>query len=176
MNIFYLHEDAKIAAQWHCDKHVVKMIVETAQLLSTAHRVLDGDKRADDLGIYKAAYQNHPSAVWVRESVGNYDWATSLLIALLEEYTKRYGKTHKTQAVGEALRANRPHGIASGDVSEPPQCMPDEYKGPSAVDAYRLYYIGDKARFARWRHGNQPDWWPRPKRRTVKLKMSTEVL
>lgn len=175
MNIFYLHEDAKVAAQWHCDQHCSKMIVETAQLLSTAHRLLDGDDYADKQALYKATHKNHPSAVWVRETSRNYDWTLSLLRALCAEFKRRYKKDHKSSQLLSAL-SKRPRNIAADYFAEPPQCMPDEYKGPSAVDAYRLYYIGDKARFARWRHGNQPDWWPRPKRRTVKLKMSTEVL
>lgn len=91
MNIFYLHSDAKECAVMHCDKHVVKMILETAQLLSTAHRLLDGN---DDPILYKATHKNHPSAIWTRKSQKNYLWLTSLLQNLCQEYTYRYGKIH----------------------------------------------------------------------------------
>ena len=72
MNIFYLDSDPYVAAKMHCDKHVVKMILESAQMLSTAHRVLDGDEYADERGLYKMAHKNHPSTIWVRTSTDNY--------------------------------------------------------------------------------------------------------
>ena len=94
MNIFYLDKDPVIAAQMHCDKHVVKMILESAQLMSTAHRFLDGDRYADKNGLYKLTHKNHPTAIWVRKSKENYMWTWNLLDALLQEYTKRYNKHH----------------------------------------------------------------------------------
>ena len=66
MNIFYLDRNPVVAAQMMCDKHVVKMILESAQILSTAHRVLDGDEHADNVGMYKMTHKNHPSTIWVR--------------------------------------------------------------------------------------------------------------
>ena len=83
MNIFYLDEDPILAAQMHCDKHVVKMILESAQLLSTAHRLLDGNKLADERGLYKATHINHPSSIWVRKSSENYYWLWNLYDQLL---------------------------------------------------------------------------------------------
>ena len=112
MNIFYLHEDPEISAKMHCDKHVVKMIIEYAQLMSTAHRILDGDEyegktkigrrirrwkhpnKNIENTIYKASHINHPSAVWARTSVANYVWLYNLFEKLCDEYTFRYGKTH----------------------------------------------------------------------------------
>ena len=159
MNIFYLHPDAKIAAQMHCDKHVVKMLLETSQLLCTAHRELDDSSFADDAGLYKIAHKNHPSAKWVRESRSNYRWAYSLLIALCEEYTLRYGKTHKTQKLGIVDSLHRcPENLPIGYFTEPPQCMPEEYKCEHPVDAYRDYYLGEKMRFAVWKFTETPDW------------------
>ena len=87
MNIFYLDKDPKKCAEMHCDKHVVKMILEYAQLLSTAHRVLDGNEWADHVGLYKATHKNHPSAIWARESAGNYFWLNKLFQELCKEYT-----------------------------------------------------------------------------------------
>jgi len=87
MNIFILDEDPSAAAKMHCDKHVVKMILETAQMLSTAHRLVDGDEYADRVGLYKAAYPNHPCTVWVREYAGAYLWSYYLLKNLSQEYT-----------------------------------------------------------------------------------------
>ena len=97
MNIFYLDRDPVIAAQMMCDKHVVKMILESAQMLSTAHRVLDGDEYADRRGLYKLAHKNHPSTIWVRSSLENYTWLYDHMVALMEEYTYRYGKHHATE-------------------------------------------------------------------------------
>ena len=149
MNIFYLDDEPFTAARMHCDKHCVKMVLETAQLLSTAHRVLDGDEYADDVGLYKATHKNHPSAVWVRQSFRNYNWAYFLLVALCNEYTDRYNKTHKTANLIDALDQH-PKKLTNEDFTEPPQCMPDEYKDKCTVTAYRQYYLGEKMYMAKW--------------------------
>ena len=135
MNIFYLDENPRVAAQMQCDKHIVKMILETAQLLSTAHHELDGESPA-----YKPTHKNHPSAVWVRSSTMAYRWAWQHLKALGEEYSKRYGKTHKT--IGEHLTTleRYPEGLAYKPFEAPPQCMPEECKRADTVLAYQIYY------------------------------------
>jgi len=135
MNIFYLSRDPHEAARLQCDRHVVKMILETGQLLSTAHVELDGVQVA-----YKGAFKNHPSAVWVRQSLQNYRWLRRHLTALGDEYTRRYGKVHATiQKHSEAL-LRPPNAIPDGSFTDPPQCMPDECKRDDAVLAYQVYY------------------------------------
>ena len=163
MNIFYLHPDPVVCAAHHCDKHVVKMILETAQLLSTAHRILDGDDHADWHGFYKQTHKNHPSAVWVREAVGNYVWTHQLLISLCREYTYRYDKTHKTARLIEPL-ANPPAHISTTPFRTAiPQCMPDEYKDRDPVIAYRRYYINDKRDITQWKKKTSaPTWFNLP--------------
>lgn len=156
MNIFYLHENPVTAARYHCDKHVVKMILEYAQLLSTAHHILDGDDAPE--GIYKCTHKNHPSAVWVRQSKDNYLWTFDLLNWLLTEYTERYNKIHKTSRLIPEL-VQPPVNIPDTGFTQPPQCMPDEYKCDDAVEAYRNYYIGDKASFAVWKYSAPPMWY-----------------
>ncbi len=136
MNIFYLDKDPTEAARLQCDRHVVKMILETAQLLSTAHVELDGEQVA-----YKATHKNHPSAVWVRESLDHYEWALYHLEALGREYERRYKKVHKT--IREHFKAlQRPPVALEGTYgfTDPPQCMPDECKHEDAVVAYQTYY------------------------------------
>lgn len=135
MNIFYLHDNPTTAAQYQCDKHVVKMILETAQLLSTAHH-LAGSDHAETL--YKVTHKNHPCAVWVRQCSGNYSWTLDHLKALLAEYTHRYGKVHKTSRLVAALE-NVPD-IPDDEMTEPPQCMYDDCRHPDVVHAYRTYY------------------------------------
>lgn len=158
MNIFYLSRDVTECARYHCDKHVVKMILEYAQLLSTAHRVLDGDFAASRLGCYKATHVNHPSAVWVRASRDHYDWLVSLFDALCREYTHRYGKHHKCESMHGLL--NVPENIPEAGWTDPPQCMPDEYKQDDTVQAYRDYIVGAKSHFAKWDRGvtTTPPW------------------
>ena len=160
MNIFYLDQNPVKAAAYHCDKHCVKMILETAQLLSTAHRELDGNEMADRLGLYKSTHKNHPSAVWVRQGWFNYQWAFNLFKQLLKQYTARYGKEHKTGRLLDAL-ATAPVNIPSVTSGSPlpPQCMPDEYKREDTVEAYRAYYKGAKAGFAKWSKSPAPEWW-----------------
>ena len=90
MNIFYLHPDPLRSAEMHCDKHCVKMILETAQMLCTAHRAMDGDENADKEGMYKTAHLNHPSTKWVRGSLLQYEWTYHLFKFLCEEYHYRF--------------------------------------------------------------------------------------
>lgn len=158
MNIFYLDTNPRKSARMQCDKHCVKMILESAQMLSTAHRVLDGDEYADKMGLYKLAHKNHPSTVWVRSSSDNYRWLWKHYDALMQEYTLRYGKTHATSRLRNAL-LKLPTNIPNDRYADPPQCMPDEYKSDCTVTAYRNYYKGDKAGFARWKYTQPPQWW-----------------
>ena len=159
MNIFYLDRDPVIAAQMMCDKHVVKMILESAQMLSTAHRVLDGDDYANETGMYKMAHKNHPSTIWVRSSFDNYVWLWDHMTALMREYTHRYGKHHATERLKECL-AQVPTNISFGvKFTDPPQCMPELCKGENTVLAYQNYYIIEKSGFARWTKREIPAWF-----------------
>jgi hypothetical protein len=175
MNIFYLHEDPATCAEYHCDKHVVKMILEYAQLLSTAHRVLDGTiyyetsertgnmiKRyslpdSRDFWLYKATHINHPSAVWVRKSVSNYIWLDDLFEKLLEEYKHRYGKVHKCAQLYYALHS-QPDNIPIGPFTPPTLAMPEEHKvKESNRECYRDYY--HTKHFAKWTNRETPEWF-----------------
>ena len=161
MNIFYVHHYPMIAARMHCDKHCVKMILETAQLLSTAHRELDGDDYADASGMYKSAFKNHPCAIWVRSSRKHYKWAYDLFASLCKEYTHRYGKTHKTEEKLLDAIKSIPDNCPDVAWNQPPQCMPDKYKQhPNrAVKAYRDYIVGEKISFATaYTNREAPSW------------------
>lgn len=157
MNIFYLHHDPKLCAQQTCDKHVVKMIVETAQLLSTAHHVLDGETGKQ---IYKKTHANHPSAIWARKADSNYVWLWCLLVSLCKEYTHRYGKIHLCQRSGLVQRLMElPAGIPVGPFTPPTPAMPDEYKTADALQSYHNYYNGSKSKFATWKQRPVPKWF-----------------
>ena len=168
MNIFYLDSNPVKSAELHCDKHVVKMIIEYAQLMSTAHRVLDGDLYEDRTAnnhrikrwrlsdsnmenvVYKASHINHPSAIWTRASDSNYQFVYDMFVALCNEYTHRYGRVHLTEEKLKDLLQHLPNNIASADFVEPPQAMPDDVKTTNAVDAYQNYYRVYKKDFAKW--------------------------
>ena len=158
MNIFYLDSAPEKAAIMHCDKHCVKMILETAQLLCTAHRELDGDDHCDKNDLYKSAFKDHPSAVWVRQCADNYWWAYYLLVNLCEQYEIRYGKTHECERLLTPLLTLPLHMPIDKDFTPPPQCMPDQYKGDDTVKAYRDYYLGEKMSFAVWKNTEVPSW------------------
>lgn len=177
MNIFYLHNDPKVCAQMHVDKHCVKMILETAQLLSTAHRVIDGietiglspsgrkQKRwvlpdARDQVLYSATHINHPSAIWCRKNVSNYKWLHSLMTELCIEYTYRYGKIHKCEQIGLLDSLGKvPYNIQPGDFTEPTPAMPEQYKVPgNSVQSYHNYYNGEKQRMFAWKKREAPGW------------------
>jgi len=155
MNIFYLDEDVTECAKMHVDKHCVKMILESAQLLSTAHRALEGELAHASL--YKITHVSHPSTVWVRESSGNYLWLLELFEALLAEYTYRYNKVHAcTRLLGELSKL--PSHIQSSFFTEPPCCMPDECKTGDTIESYRKYYMMHKSHIFAWKNRPVPDW------------------
>jgi hypothetical protein len=178
MNIFYLDKDTKTCAEMHVDKHCVKMILEYAQLLSTAHRYLDGilsvglsksgrkQQRyvlSDDREhiLYSATHINHPSAIWVRKSEQNYMWLAELLEMLCCEYTYRYGRIHKVESMGlmQLLKNEFPKNIPTGDFTEPTPAMPDQYKvAGDSVTSYKNYYLGDKTRMFAWKNRETPYW------------------
>jgi len=179
MNIFYLDKDPQLAAQYHVDKHCVKMILESAQLLSTAHRILDGlgaqkvynpetnrsvtrywipDDR--EILLYNATHVNHPSAKWCRETNMNYYWLWQLMRELCTEYTYRYEKIHKCESTGLLARLRFwPKNIPIGEFTDPTPAMPDQYKIPGdGVQSYRNYYIGEKQRMFSWKKRPVPEF------------------
>ena len=184
MNIFFLDENPTMSAKYHVDKHVVKMILEYAQLLSTAHRVLDGVttlERSPTTGrqrtryilsddrdgvLYSATHINHPSAIWVRQSLSNYMWLSHLLVELCHEYTYRYGKVHKCESIGlvKCLLNNVPENIPNGPFTEPTPAMPDDVKvSGNSIASYRNYYIQNKTHLASWsgkvNSRSIPEWY-----------------
>lgn len=176
MNIFYIDENPVQAAQWMVDKHVVKMILESAQLLSTAHRVLDGlevegktatgrkvrrwifnDSRENV--IYLATHINHPSAVWCRQSVENYNWLVDHFFALMQEYTYRYNKTHKCYGELSYMLQSPPHNLKEWDWTPMPSAMADEYKiSEDPLTNYRNYYKIGKSTMHKWTNREKPEW------------------
>ena len=144
------------------------MIIEYAQMLSTAHRMLDGSEYISqkltgrrlkrwkhpnsnmEAVLYKASHINHPSAQWVRESAIQYQFMYDMFVALCDEYTYRYGKVHMTDSKLRELLNELPRNIPLGDWREPPQCMPDDVKTESAIPAYHKYYAVYKKDFAKW--------------------------
>ena len=149
MNIFVLDKNPHVAAMYACDKHVVKMILESAQMLCSVH--------PEGTAPYKRGFYNHPCTKWVRASSENYDWLIEHARALCTEYTRRYGKVHKSEQVIDWCDANRPE---LPDVGLTPfaQAMPEDYKNEDAVEAYRTYYKSEKASFCTWKT-QEPIWW-----------------
>jgi len=159
MNIFVLDREPERAAACHCDKHVVKMVLESAQLLATAHHLTKPSKR---LPPSRATHANHPCAIWVRASLSNYRWLGRLALALSEEYTLRYGKVHAWAGHIAWLAAHEPP-LPDAGLTPFAQAMPQAYRHRNAVKAYRDYYRGEKASFARWKT-RPPRWWAIPAR------------
>lgn len=170
MNIFVLDNSPWLAARYHCDKHIVKMILETAQLLSTAHHVLSPEclKMVNSewtlygRKIYSATHPNHPCAIWTQQEWGNYRWLAELGIALCSEYTYRYGKVHRSSGIINWLRLNPPKFNRENYMVMTPhvQCMPEECKVKNnPVEAYRNYYRTYKRDIAKWKLGNVPEWF-----------------
>ncbi|OIR57082.1 MAG: uncharacterized protein A8A55_2163 [Amphiamblys sp. WSBS2006] len=139
MNIFFLDRCPQKAARMHIDKHVVKMIVEAAQMLSMTHSVLSGAVVG-----YKATHRNHPMTRWAGTSTGNYKWVYGYMASLGREYRRRYRKTHAViREYSEKLK-RPPKELKKRKRTEPPQCMPAVYRQQDVVAAYRAYYKKEK--------------------------------
>ena len=202
MNIFYISSNPIEAARWMIDKHIVKMPTESAQMLSTAHRILDGQfvhyDYVNELGkprkkkmwilpgecievitttvleivkrkpiyvhergfsLYSPTHITHPSSVWTMMGRAQYEWHYKLTRAMLDEYTRRYGKKHGVERVMPLLKSvpkNIPENVA---WSDPPLAMPDKYKSKNHVESYRQFYVGEKSSFARWKNCEPPAWF-----------------
>lgn len=184
MNIFILDDSPRKAAEYHCNKHVVKMILECGQMLCAAHwmhllkNYYDGDisdfKRVRDIQQWlydnthpaeqppwKLSHMRHPCTLWTNESYSNYHWHWQLGVELCKEYTKRYKKIHKSEVVIDWLGKNTPRFMKDKGLTAFPICMREEYKvKDNPVQSYRNYYIHDKVRFAKWEpHAVTPEWF-----------------
>lgn len=153
MNVFVLDTDPIVAAQMMCDKHVVKMILETAQILASVNHT-NGNPVT-----YKQTHKNHPCTIWAGTSRSNYEWLQQHGVALCDEYTYRYHKTHKTQQYIVGELAMCPKQIDDMGLTQFAQAMPEQYRHPDVTFAYRQYYIGEKAGFARWTERDVPYWF-----------------
>jgi len=180
MNYFDLDQDPHKCAKYHCDKHVCKMSIEYPQLLSTAHRLLDGNQTLgksktgrnvkrwvhpdEDLEqiLYKASHINHPTSVWVRESVANYQKVYDVWLELLREFTYRYEKIHLSGKKLASILSTPPRNIPEGPYSDPPPAMkafPQCIVEGDSVQSYRNYYKEAKADFATWKKRPIPRWY-----------------
>jgi len=176
LNIFYTNLNPKLCAKEHCDKHVIKQLLESVQLLSIAHRALDGveyidsssgrrikrwkldDPKLDSL-LYKATHINHPSAIWARESASNYMWLVELLSELCKEYTYRYGKVHKCEQIGlvDMLYTNVPKNIKQKEFTEPTPAMPPQYIiKNNSIASYQKYVREGKIHLHKWKNRETP--------------------
>lgn len=151
MNIFFLHRNPHLCARFHCDKHVIKMILESTQLLYSSHSKLPE-------GGYKPTHMKHPCSVWVRESVHNYRWLVRLAQELVKQYRWRYGagKTHACEPHLAWLAANEPAELPPVSMTPVRMAMPDEFKQADPVLAYRAYYKHAKKHILTYRKGARP--------------------
>lgn len=178
MNVFFIDRDPVLCAQYHVDKHVVKMIVEYAQILSTVKRKIDGRKivtkseagrsftrwildGTDEEIYYKSTHQNHPSTVWAGESKANYLWLHSLLVAVSKEFEYRRQKEHRTKTSGliEVL-ATPPNGLVdcTKPFTDPTPAMEDIYLCGDSLESYRKYYREKKKKLHVWTGRDVPEW------------------
>jgi hypothetical protein len=187
VNTFVLSYDPREAARFHCNKHVVKMILESAQMLCTSHwlhllysedKSLNDFKRVRDAQAWlyentpkdlqppwKLTHARHPCTLWTASNVANYSWQLNLCKALLHEYKLRYNKVHKTSYEAKWLSKNLPLGIKEGYLENFPVCMKDDFKvyredgTIDVVASYKQYYIKDKVRFAKWEPKTKTPQW-----------------
>lgn len=178
MNMFGVAETQREIAEMQCDKHAVKMPVESGQMLSTAHRILEGTKelrpsvsgkrmvkyfkladRVKEKTLYKVAHAKHPCTLWTMETKENYKWHFKLWHEMLLEYLYRYKKMHKSWELFDYLETP-PAGIPDGPLTQLPLCMPEQYKCDDIIQSYRNFYMGEKAAFATWnKNRQQPEWF-----------------
>ena len=156
MNIFLLDHDIERCAQYHCDQHVTKMILESVQILSTALNKMGLDTP------YKSTHSNHPCVLWVSDSFDNFLWLKDLAFFLNDEYRYRFDKQECHRSI-DVLHSISSYRYTSRCLTPFAQAMPDKYKIPGdAVSAYRRFYIAEKQRFARWTRREKPEWFVSP--------------
>ena len=154
MNIFFLDENPRLAAEYHCDKHVVKMILESAQMISTVY-----DRFGEhEEWMLKPCFPSHPCTLWAGNSRQNLIWLVCLGIELNTQYTQRYGKEHTYFDLFMKFGAMKHNFLKDYGLTPPALAMPDDCKVHSAVESYRLYYINHKRHIAKWKNG-QPKWF-----------------
>jgi hypothetical protein len=182
MNRFFIEDDPAPCAVSHCDKHVVKMIVEEGQMLSTAHRLLDGtlirrpsksgktmakywflDDTISESVFYRAVHMGHPCTKWAMETDSNYRWAYQLFMELCREYQHRYGKVHMTEKKLWIALRKPPKNIPTGPLTPMPLAMgsnPECINHDDVLGSYRHYYATKKDRFNMvWTNRDEPKWW-----------------
>lgn len=148
--------DIKRCAQYHVDRHCVKMILETTQLLNNA--LIKHDRSY--IPVYRETHKNHPCSIWASESVDNFIWLSNLGLALSKEYSYRYNKVHKCDEIIFGMRNSISiNKIPKLGLTDFKKCMPDEYKTEDIVSSYRNYYLGSKRHLAKWTKRDIPDWW-----------------
>lgn len=188
MNIFILDNDPKIAAKYHCDKHVNKMIIESLQILGSTHWYQNGiqqkkqivtlgessldlwknfPRKVDDqIKPYGIGFMNHPSTKWTRETKKNWEWLISMTHGLLDEYKNRYKKESNSRKTLEWFEKNTPPPVSSA-ITPFYQALPEQIQDKDPVHAYRVYYAGWKEYFAKWKN-ETPPWWKEYLEITVK--------
>ena len=180
MNFFYLDEDPWKSIEYHCDKHIVKMPTEYKQMLSTAHRVLDGEMYIDrtksgarikrwkhpdrkmNRDLYLAGHVNHPTNIWLRECTENYMLMFTYYKLICEEYTYRYGKEHGAKENWWIFRESPKNMPSLGKTTPVPQAMkqfPECMVKDDSVQAYRNFYVVAKKSFATWKERGRPSWY-----------------
>jgi hypothetical protein len=153
LNIFLLDHNIERCAQYHCDQHVVKMILESVQILCTALNKMNLETP------YKSTHINHPCVLWVDQSFDNFLWLKDLTLLLNDEYQYRFDKQTDHRSI-EVLRSISKYRYARRGLTPFAQAMPNEYKIPGdAMNAYRRFYIAEKQHFARWSRREKPEWF-----------------
>jgi hypothetical protein len=156
MNIFVLDLDIPTCAAYHADQHVIKMVLESAQMLCT---VLSRHGIATP---YKPTHAAHPCTLWAGAAMANWIWLRDLALRLDDEYRYRFERerSHRSATV---IRALPDPPLSDLGLTPFAQAMPEIYRVPGdAVAAYRAYYIGEKASFATWTRRPRPPWFPEP--------------
>lgn len=153
MNVFVLCNNPIFAARYHNNKHVVKIILESRELLELAHH-----ETAYNGNRFRGNY-NNPIAKWARQRLSNYLWLANYSLALCHEYTFRYGKIHKCEQRIRWLRKNVPTHLSPGNRTPFAIVVPDDVNTGNAVESYRLYYIKYKQHIAQWKHREVPYWY-----------------
>lgn len=158
MNIFCLDYNPLLAAQFQCDKHIVKMTLESAQLLCSVHWILDSCLVNENF--YRLTHRNHPCTKWASETSGNYKWLYYHFKGLCDEYQFRFGKTHMTDKKLRNYLSILPDKITIGDLTPFATVVPDQFKMGCPIDSYREYYRSKPNQFnMKWTKRRVPDWF-----------------
>jgi len=162
MNLFILDQDPQLSAEYHTDRHIVKMPTETAQMISFVYHDINlwNQEKPSFIMQFSKTHYNHPCSIWIRESLSNFLYTCIFGLELYKEYQYRYQKLDKHERAKNIFEyaLKNPPKIEQKGLTEFAKAMDKEYICSDPIESYRNYYRLGKSHLHSWKNRNKPHW------------------